>query len=185
MVEDQFRNLRQQLAEAEIQVPPEPWHAVTSIAVGGLTHIGYAPDSDIILVFSSQGRSVIDCMTGAKLARDHKEFFSGLDESRLKCPGIGPLANQDIRIAGLAGGGLPTCTHDGWRLEALALPWPRYSLFLSQPFKSVLDGPATTTKVGDDGACEYRAHGFSETGRTFVIALSCELNVFSRYPGDK
>jgi hypothetical protein len=180
MAEDHLDDLRRQLADAPIQAPPAPWRAVASFGVGGLTHVGYAPDSDAILVVSSQGRGVIDCLTGQKLARDSDEFFAGLDESKLHCPGIGPLANQVIRIAGLCGGGLPTMTHDGWSLEAVALPWPRHSVFLSQPLKSVLYGMAATTKVGDDGACEYRAHGFSDTGNTFIIALSCELNVFAR-----
>jgi hypothetical protein len=183
MIDDYLHDLRQQLTDAAVQAPPHPWRFVASVAVGGLTHVGYSPESDTVLVLSSQGRGVIDCLTGTKVARDYEEFFPGLEESRLQCPGIGPLADRKIRIAGLTGGGLPTMKHDGWHLEALALPWPRYFVFLSRPFKSVLDGLESTTKVGDEGACEYRAHGFSDTGNSFVIALSCELNIYSRSAG--
>ena len=60
------------------------------------------------------------------------------------------------------------------RLEVEARVWPTHSVFLSAP------GAREAVCIGDDGACELRACGFSETGRSFVIATSCDLTVFTR-----
>lgn len=181
MAADPLHNLRQQLTDAPITDPPTPWRCVVSIGVGGLTHVGYAENSDTLLILSHQGRGVIDCLTGERVARDDEEVFPGHDTPQLECPGIGPLEGQTIRIAGLTGGGLPSRTRDGWKLETLALPWPSYSIFLSPSCRSVLDGLRVTTKVADDGGvCEFRACGFSDTGNTFVVALSCAVSIFAR-----
>lgn len=183
MHEQRIQTIRTQLTQAAVQSPPEPWQLVKSVAVGGLTHVGYANDSDLLLVISHQGRSVIDCLTGNKLARDYEEDFEDLDEIKLIAPGIGPIEKQNIRISGLSGGGLPNITDDGWHIETIALPWPKYFVFLShlsQHNARETHWLEAATKVGDSEACEIHACGFSETGKTFVIARSCDLDIFSR-----
>ncbi len=157
-----------------VQSPPAPWRPVQVFAVGGLFGVGYATGSDLLLVLSSQGRGVFDCLTGEKLARDYNEAHDFFDLIRLTAAGFGPLAGQSIRIGGLFGGGLPLTTTDGWCLEAQARAWPTHSVFLTAP------GSREPICVGEDGACEFRACGFSETGRTFIIATSCDLTIFAR-----
>ena len=154
-------------------VPP-PWHPHPVYAVGGLFGVGYAAGSDLLLVLSSQGRGVFDCITGEKLARDYQEAHDFFDQIRLTAAGFGPLAGESVRIAGLFGGGLPLTTLDGWFLEAQARAWPTHSVFLTAP------GSREPVCIGEDGACELRACGFSETGRSFVIATSCDLAMFAR-----
>ncbi len=46
-----------------------PWRKVADLAIGGLTEIGFAAPR-LMLVVSHQGRAVLDCATGARIARD-------------------------------------------------------------------------------------------------------------------
>ncbi len=158
-----------------IHEPPAPWRQLPVHGVGGLFQVGYAPGSDLLLVLSSQGRGIFDCVAGDKLARDYDEAHDFFDPIRLTAAGFGPLAGQTIRVGGLFGGGLPLTTADGWQLEAQARIWPTHSVFLSAP------GSREPVCIGEDGACELRACGFSETGRSLVIATSCELAMFTRH----
>ena len=153
---------------------PSPWQRLPVYAVGGLFQVGYAAGSDLLLVLSLQGRGVFDCLTGSRLARDHVKAHEFFDQIRLTASGIGPLEGQTVRVAGVYGGGLPLTTSDGWRLETGAPAWPAHSVFLSAP------GSHEPIFIGDDGPCELRACGFSETGRSFVIATSCDLAMFTR-----
>jgi hypothetical protein len=152
---------------------PAPWRSHV-YAVGGLFGVGYATASDLLLVLSSQGRGVFDCSTGKKLNRDYEEAHDFFDPIRLVAVGFGPLAGQSIRIAGLFGGGLPLTTRDGWHLQAQARVWPTHSVFLTAPSSQV------PVCIAEDGACELRAYGFSETCGSFIIATSCELAMFTR-----
>jgi hypothetical protein len=171
------------LRRKPIEPPPAPWKKVTGFAIGGLTEVGYAPDSDLLLVVSGQGRGVFNCVTGEKIARDSDDSLDFIDATKLVASGIGPLEGQRIRMGGLHGGGLPNSTADGWGLEALPLPWPHYHVFLTAPWKTVYDDAEHAVKVETDEACELRAYGFSETGRSFVVALSCEIAIFARDAG--
>lgn len=175
-----LRELVRHLQTLPVMLPPPPWHHSTSFAVGGLLAIGYAEATDLLLVISSQGRGIFDCQFGTKIARDDTDADAFYDAIALLAQGFGPLDGQAIRIAGLFGGGLPKNTQDGWHLEAVPLPWPHHRIVLEYPFRSMYQDSASATCVGDDGACELRAYGFSPTGRSFVIATSCGLAIFTR-----
>ncbi len=178
MPDDYQASLRDTLERSPLSDPPSPWKRLADYAVGGLTEIGYARNTDILLVVSSQGRGLFDCLTGARIDRDHEDDWAGLDQALLVSPGIGPFATTMFRLAGLHGGGLPMITRDGWGLECVQLPWPTRFVFITRPWKS--DSFHQWVKIATDGACEFRACGFSDTGRSFVIASSCELIVFGR-----
>jgi hypothetical protein len=158
----------------EVQSVPSPWRALPAQGVGGLFQVGYAGGSDFLLVLSAQGRGIFDCLTGAKVARDSAEAHDFFDQIRLTADGFGPLAGRSIRMAGLFGGGFPLTTADEWCLEVHAQAWPTQSVFLRAP------AARKPVCIGDDGECEMRACGFSETGRSFIIATSCELAIFTR-----
>jgi len=167
----------------EIQDPPTPWKCMGTWAVGGLLQIGYAEDSDLLLVLSSQGRGIFDCKTGEKLARDYDEDNDCFDPVRLLAQGFGPLEGKTIRMAGLFGGGLTRTTADWWSLDDIAPAWPTHSIRLTALSSVREDGSFSREEpvvVGDSGACELRAYGFSETGQSFIIAISCDLVIFAR-----
>lgn len=180
MFDDFQQQLRLKLQQMPLVAPPSPWKLIATHAVGGLSEIGYAPNSDLLLAVSSQGRGVYDCTTGERVARDREEFWDELDQTRLTSRGIGPLAELTIRLAGLHGGGLPTSTSDGWNLDIIALDWPQHTLFITTPFNSLFHGDGNSHKIAQDGVTEYRASGFSETGRSFVFATSSDLDIYAR-----
>jgi hypothetical protein len=166
-----------------VQNPPAPWRCVTTWAVGGLFQVGYAEGTDLLLVLSSQGRGVFDCLTGEKVARDYNEAHDYFDPIRLVARGFGPLDGKSIRMAGLFGGGLPRTTKDDWSLEEVAPCWPTRNIELTGPDLAHEDGSVARGEpvlVAEDSPCELRAYGFSETGRSFVIAVTCDLVIFAR-----
>jgi len=135
--------------------------------------VGFAEDSDLLLVLSHDGAGVFDATCGARIARDADvNSFELLDSIKCIARGIGPLADQRIAIAGLFGGGLTTVTKDGFFVDSRAPQWPSHIIVLRQERVEHI--------VGTDGACELRAFGFSHTGRSLIIATSCDITFFAR-----
>jgi hypothetical protein len=161
---------------------PEPWRQLGIRTVGGLTGIGFAESSDLLLVTSSAGRGVFDCRTGAVVARDGDDQFD-FDIGNLLVEGIGPLASTRIRMSGLQGGGLPRRTTDGWGIEALPLSWPDEELILSPPGQTMLWSPPGTPMAAWKLAgftSQVRAFGFSPTGQCLVVATAADITIFER-----
>ncbi len=69
-----FESRNQKLRELAVSAPPEPWLPGKQHAIGGLTEIGYADASDILLVVSSQGRGVFKCLNGELIARNRNVY---------------------------------------------------------------------------------------------------------------
>jgi len=102
---------------ATIGFMPSPWKKVTYLAVGGLTEVGFATGS-LLLVVSHQGRAVVDPASGDILARDRQETGAWFNAARRAVLGIGPLDGTWTGICGLADGQLPGATTDGWQARA-------------------------------------------------------------------
>ncbi len=168
---------------ATVEGPPQPWKSLGIFAIGGLFAVGFSDESDLLQVVSSQGNGVFNCTNGERVARDYSDVFSLFDEATMKVQGIGPLQSQLISTAGLYGGSLPSITPDGWQLQDELTKsqhpsqGPIHSIFLKQtaPYQE-----PERTCVGSDEPCELRAYGFSPTGRSFVIASSCQIEIFCR-----
>ncbi|SMB81303.1 hypothetical protein [Deinococcus hopiensis] len=159
--------------------PPDPWIRKACRAVGGLREVGFAPGSDLLLVVSSQGRGVVDCLTGELVAREREVPYDWVDERELLAEGIGPLKGQRIRIAGLAGGGLALGTADGLRLEIETFSHPERCVILKRSdWAEWPDAEKGCSKIAADSS--LRAAGFSPTGRSLVIATSSEVIVYGR-----
>jgi hypothetical protein len=177
---EHLKPLKEKLLSLSIGQVPQPWKQVTMLAVGGLRSVGFDRESENLLVVSSQGRGVIDCLTGEKVARDYEEFYE--NETSLEAQGIGILSDRTIRMSGLFGGGLPSITEDGWQLECITLKWPEQMLILLPPssdlYGSVTGHPDTMTKIFEDSC--IRAYGFSYTGKTFIIATTSDATIFVR-----
>src|SRR5579884_2349605 len=109
---------------AATEEPPPPWKRLAYWPVGGLICVGYAADSDLLLVITHSGRGVFDCARNEKVARDYDALYEHIDPVHLTAKGIGPLTGESIRIAGIYGGGLTRRTHDHWRLEELLTDGP-------------------------------------------------------------
>jgi hypothetical protein len=177
---EHLKPLKAKLLSLRIEKVPDPWKLVATLAVGGLRSVGFDRASENLLVVSSQGRGVIDCLTGEKVARDDEEFYE--NETSLEAQGIGILGDRTIRMSGLFGGGLPSITEDGWQLESVTLKWPEQMLILLPPgsylYGIVTGHPDTMVKIFEDSC--IRAYGFSYTGRSFIVATTSDVTVFTR-----
>jgi len=161
------------------------WTLKNTFAIGGLENIGYASDQDFLIVLSSQGQGIFNCKTGEKVARqnDDSDWWDKFNESTNSIVGFDFLENVKITTCGLYGeDNLSKTTEDGWALT-ISEPEPDDKPFEKYLVKRIyLQSPDKKEKlfVGKDGACELRAFGFSDTGDTFIIALSCDLTIYSR-----
>ncbi len=169
------------LAKLPVGTPPAPWRRAAAVAIGGLEAVGFPDGEDLMLVLSSQGRGVIDCIRGERVARDGEDGH--IDVGTLLCSGIGPLADTQVRMSGLYGGGLANTTSDGWAIEVRPLSWPVDELILSPPGETMFwtrhGQSPNLTKLGQAGS-ELRAFGFSPTGRSLVLAYSSDVTVYVR-----
>ena len=159
--------------------PPE-WHPGVEIAVGGLTEIGFSQRyNHLLLVISSSGRGVFNCITGEKVARDFEEYGDWYDPINLTCNGIGPLAGEKISIAGQCGGGLPMYNHYGETLERVSPEWPLEVLIWCPPNKDALC-------QGHQEGCfklisdYFRCTGFSWDGDFIISATSSDITLWYR-----
>jgi hypothetical protein len=174
------RQLRERLEQLPYSPMPFPWRAIGGSGIGGLTEVGFADGTDDLLVVSSQGRGLFDCLSGERIARDCEAMFANSDSSGLTAPGIGKHQSIIFRLAGLEGGGLATCTQDGWVVHVIQLPWPIHVVFITRDYQDVSDTTGHITKLCNDEPCSFRAAGFSPTGRSFVFATSCQLMIYGR-----
>ena len=172
--------LRREIAQLQVTLPPAPWQLKARFTIVGLMEVGFDRDSELLLVAASSGRSVIDCRTGEKVARDRTDNLGS--DRFLETRGLGPLQDRVIPMAGIHGGRLPLATADGWMTEDITLAWPEQHLLLVEP-GSWLHGaryhrPAVFHKLGVE--LEVRAFGFSYSGLSLVLATAGELVVFGR-----
>ena len=180
-IPDHLQELFRRLVNLPVSEAPSPWRAAAVHSVGGLTDVGFGISSDLLLVLSHDGRGLFDCASGERIARDRSTNFEH-DTANLLARGIGPIAGQLVRTAGLYGGGLALTTADGWNLDSAVLTWPTPTLFLSPPGESLygrtFTGSPGTTKLGGDET--IRVFGFSPTGRAFIIGSSSDLTIYNR-----
>ncbi|MFJ6728510.1 hypothetical protein ACIQPQ_26800 [Streptomyces sp. NPDC091281] len=182
------RTIRERLLAAPVVAAPAPWERVAVVAVGGLLGIGFAslPEDgrDLVMVVSTTGHGLLDAVTGERIARDREP---DPDEETpdtapdLTCPGLGPVAGQRVHIAGLHGGGLHSGTADGWSLDVVTPAWPHERVLLSH------GGAPYAGPHGDgwwhvfhSGHSEFRAAGFSPSGRTVAVATSSDVTLWTR-----
>ncbi|MDP9317232.1 MAG: hypothetical protein M3R24_41315 [Chloroflexota bacterium] len=174
-LEERFRRI-------PLTPPPAPWEYVGVYGVGGLENIGFAEESELLLIVSSSGRGVLNCTTGERVARDYDTDIPSMHNIiQLQTPGIGPLTDHMIRMAGLHGGGLSTITHDGWHLEVVHLTWHHSLAFLEPSSASIYHDRTYEQCVKVYDGEPIRAYGFSYTGESMVIAEgSHSLHIFTR-----
>jgi hypothetical protein len=147
--------------------------------------VGFGPSSELLLVTSHQGRGVFDCVTGQRVSRDAELDYSIEDPQRLVATGIGPLAGQEIRMAGLYGGGLTKQTSDFWHIETVYFRWPDQGCIVLMPEESdlwAMEGQRLkfegSTRIHEIDS--FRVAGFSASGKSLVIAESHTLTIFNR-----
>ncbi|MEV4466108.1 hypothetical protein AB0J51_21100 [Micromonospora echinofusca] len=191
MISEYQQQLRERFLAAPVMPAPAPWRPLPGpysyISVGGLFGVGFASHpvsgDDLLMVVSSQGRGLLDASSGAKIARDRdpdRELCEPFGAD-LSCPGLGPLAGVQVRIAGLFGGGLHSTTEDGWTVDVVAPDWPNHRVLLSTDGGRHSGPPGRTWwHIFHSNYSELRAAGFSPSGRTLVIATSNDVTLMTR-----
>ncbi|MEO3756249.1 hypothetical protein [Streptomyces sp. B6B3] len=191
MFTEHQQQLRERFQAAPVSPAPPPWRPVfqpvTTLSIGGLLGIGFAPDPasgrDLLMVVSQGGHGVFDAATGKLLARDRDPDPDVTEPAGpyLTVPGLGPLADDKVRIAGMHGGGLHTTTDDGWTLDVVSPDWPHARVLLSND-GGLCHGPVGTHwwHIHHATHSPLRAAGFSPTGQTLAIATSTDLTLLGR-----
>lgn len=166
---------------------PAPWIS-RNVLVGGLTDVGFGAgpdDREYLLVVSHAGRGVFD-LAGSLAARNpadpHGRWY---DPYMLTAAGIGALNDVAVPIAGLAGGGLPAGTSDGWSVRRVPVNWPVSERVILQPPGCDIFWPGRDDKcvqVRDEQVSELRAVGFSPSGSALVIAAADGIELLRREP---
>jgi hypothetical protein len=154
---------------------PEPWQKRGRVLTGGLHAIGFGEGSDLALVVTHDGRGLIDCSTGERVARDRTVIYP--DERTFEIDGIGRLGGTKVATAGIDGGELRHRTQDGWLLDGTLTNNSDDVILLVPPTQALASSqPAIFTGF----IPEVRAFGFSPTGQSFLIATGAEVFVFAR-----
>lgn len=171
------------LDAAEVATSAGPWRMLASRRVGGLTALGFDRASEDMLVTSTSGQSVIDGRSGDLIYRNHDQ--DGLDPAALKGTRLDHPADARFDMAGLYGGGLRTCTNDGWSVERIGahavLHPPSASIrYLGPEWDSYRKD--ATFHVLDRSTDDPRVIGFSWSGQTLVSATAQTLVIWGRPP---
>lgn len=196
-----FRNpasqdpIRRALSDAALAADIGPWRSVVMPMVGGITALGFDRTSEDMLVTSITGQSVMCGVMGEVLYRNREQ--DGLDVAALKGTRLDQPATERFDMAGLFGGALRTQTNDGWSVERI--------MSGSANLRDALHSDVVNCVLHPQGASihflgpqwddytkdrrfnllarereDIRVFGFSWTGRTLVIATSCDIKVWSR-----
>jgi len=169
------------LEAADVALTAGPWQKITVLGIGGLNAIGFDRKSEVMLVTSTNGQSVIAGTTGEILYRNRNE--DGLDTAALKGTRLDHPAEERFDMAGLFGGGLRAVTNDGWSVERIGVhcllhPKDASVHFLGPTWDSY--NRDATFHLLDRSGEDIRVLGFSWTGRTLVCATPSTLAIWGR-----
>lgn len=170
------------VAAIPVASAPDGWAELGCFAVGGLTAVGFSADSRYVLVLSSGGLGVLDAAHGAWVARDRDWVPGDADWARLErldCIGIGPLADEVVRMTGLNGGGLPTVSVRGESLECHAPAWPE-ELLIYAPAHSAALIEGKQAGCARIASGHILAYGFSWDGESMLMASSSDVTLWRR-----
>ena len=176
-----MREIESFVRSLPVTASTDSWTQLPTQGLGGATVAGFAPDSDLLLVESPNGKGLFNCLTEEKVAREYEDHSTWLEGVGLVALGIGPTKGQQIRMAGIHGGGLCLQTLDGWMLEEFHHEWPeRWSLVVSNKGSCIYspNRRQQCSRVIENHA--PRVFGFSFTGRSFIVMYSHSLFMWAR-----
>ena len=179
-----LNHLRNALQDADTAKDFGPWRLTAQRAVGGLSAVGFDEVSDVMLVTSANGQSVLDPFTDELLYRNRAaDGWSGpMHARRLDDPAAAPFL-----MAGHHGGGLLTGAPDGWTIARFAVHLAETCFVVHPPGASIhflapafrqFDKDASFHLIAREA--DHVAFGFSWTGRALALAMSSDLWVWTR-----
>ncbi|MCP4316807.1 MAG: hypothetical protein GY789_12540 [Hyphomicrobiales bacterium] len=178
--------IRTSLVDSQIWHETPVWKCVVERAGGGLRAVGFDRNSEDLLVISANGQSVVDSSTGASMFRNRES--DGYDADQLKGSRLDRPQDTAFDVAGIDGGALRTCTHDGWHAQAFQLAWPEAHYVLHPPGASIYNLRSHMQQYQKDAIYfllareigDVWAYGFSWSGRTLVLATNSDIKIWQR-----
>ncbi|QQS40607.1 MAG: hypothetical protein IPM63_14735 [Acidobacteriota bacterium] len=176
---DDRQRLDFQLAKIARRDSPPGWVKLPNVWLEGVVGIGFSRrKTNLLLVVTHDGRYLLDCESGTQIAKDPAPY-EGLDDHNLNCEGIGEIADEDVRLASIWGGGLSLCNRYG---ETASIETPEWSLkhliFCDTQSDALTEGK-------QEGCCvllvdEIRFCGFSYCGNHLAAASFEDVYLWRR-----
>jgi len=173
------------LKEADAERNFGPWKQSIASSAGGLSAVGFDRKSETLLVVSSNGQAVFNCVSGERIYRNRDEdgyIPLLLEGCRLDKPDAEPFL-----MAGTDGGGLLAGTFDGWSTDILEIDWPSCYCIVQPPNTSIYFLYPKWLNCGKDASyhlisrdAKPVAFGFSWSGNSFVWCDRSDLLVWTR-----
>ena len=142
-------------------------------------------DKTSCLYYQVRDKEYLTALKGEKVARlnNDSDWWQNFNQTKSSIDGFDILESVEVLTSGLYGGdNLIKTTTDGWTLT-ISEPQPDgkpFEKYLVQRIFLISPDKKEEIFITKDGACELRAFGFSDTGNSFVVALSCDLTIYSR-----
>jgi len=157
---------------------------VVNQSVGGLREIGFIEDTDNLLVLGGGGRTIFDCMTGEKIARDRNDYYSDKwDSDSGVVEGFDFCEGSEIVCGGFQyPDQIIKNTHDNWEIEICNEKRLDYKNELKNAEVMYLVNVCLNRRIEVE-VYHYsitRSYGFSRTGKSFITAQSYGLDIWAR-----
>ncbi len=160
------------------------WKKVGYQPVGGLREIGFIENSDFLMVLGGRGRTIFNCLTTEKIARDRKDYYSeNWDSETGVVEGIENFKGVSIVCGGFEYPDvIPKQTQDNWRILVKDEKRQDYKKDLEQAEVMYLVNKVTKEEIEVE-VYHYkivRGYGFSKTGKSFITAHAHGINFWVR-----
>jgi hypothetical protein len=119
---------------------------IQTFAIGGLQNIGFLNDN--LIVLSTQGIGIFNCLTGEKIGRDNKDWWGNFDEVNNTINVTVNGENKIVKTFGLfnPNEALPSISPTDWKLLVTPPqpddpPFEKYmvrSVFLISPYSRIM-----------------------------------------------
>ena len=156
---------------------PHGWKKIGAVSISGFVGFGFSKDkTNLALMVTSSGRSVIDCSIAQKISRDY-EAFEGLDELGVFCEGITPI--KELILLSNSSSGVPLQTTKGESLSLVSPNWPLNDLiFCGESGNPLIENSQENcVKIASDF---IEAYSFSWCGNYFAVANNCDFEIWHR-----
>lgn len=152
-------------------------------SIGGLREVGFKKGSDIIMVLSSQGRGIFDCLECEKIERDPYDYYThDWDSYTGLVKGIGKYQNENFICGGFEYPDPISKRSKDWIV--LKVRTTLYSDYFKKYINSELICIESSKRQLSNIINNYsfyptdRGFGFSDTGKTFVHCTSSDIHIF-------
>lgn len=160
------------------------WSKIGHQAVGGLLEVGFVENTDYLIVLGSSGRTIFNCITNEKTARDRQDYYvENWDPETGVVEGFDLFEGKSIICGGFEyPDQILKETSDYWSIKITEELRPNYKKEIKSAEVMTLFNSKNNKEIEVE-VFHYsitRAYGFSKTGRSFIIAHSHGVDIWTR-----